>query len=283
MLNLLNKKADFELTEIAGVQCLAQWEKNEECLRLIAVFNDGGVIRSFDSLIPHGLAILEWDRNMPPQKHIEAAKAVLETWIIQRLHEDNSNLTFLNYFPEFRGYSNWPRNPLPIEGLDLLEEYCKTVKVDDILEGSGPKWFTSQQSKKFAEIAEEWVRSNQEYLNRKAEYFADYWASQIGFLGSSGDCIADGFHAMLAAGIPEAQAKDIEKFRQSVKSWAVSQFNEGRIPFLDVDYTPGRELRRLLAESDLSHLSPLFPWKTWMHLEFNDRPPLKINQGDTNA
>jgi hypothetical protein len=265
----------------------AEWSGNDECLSLKYWYIQNGRLKQFKALCPHKLSPLQWNESIPDQ-HISSAIAWLKAEAIPKAEKVNyGDSETLRYSPEYRGYLSY----YPIDQVDEwtndLDElakiilrsttFCELIQQDF----SMPSLLRdTQQAQKIKQTASDFIKSPevQEYLKKTAEVVADFWVSQLGSIGSSGNAVADLLHAVAREDEDVVTEQDTAKLKESLISHSLKSFSNKNVPFYDTDYGVKGELEDVLKENDLMHLAKHLPWKTWKDFDFSDAP--SIEEGD---
>lgn len=198
----------------------------------------------------------------------------------------NSEGSYSYFSEEEGGYvSNYPGHKTvaawPDTEQKLLTIYIENVTFNNICTGSLrvppflEKFYPQilQASNKF--LASEEVHI---YLCKKAEEMADFWASQIGLLGTNGCTESDLLHTIANSFTDNnVTQKDIQVFKKSMMDYTMEQFYNKQIPYYETDYSVGYDLQKVLEKGNLQHkCSKSFPWKTWKHFDFTDAPIFRL-------
>ena len=278
------KTGTWEIATIRGHEVLANFRGNKECAKIDWVMNVDGQVMHCEALVPHGLNELNWNSAVS-QKHKDAAISTLVDFV-RKAYAGVPQFAWRHFQPgdtkhwasptNIRAYYHWPisGNIRPISELNLFEDYLQRCSFADILSKKTPEYFSKSDRKKFEDIAEKYIKDNRAYIGSKAKEFAGWWVLQSGLLGDR-RLPDDPLHAYDLCRELHLPSFDADTFRSAVFQYAMDCFKAGEIPWLDTDYAPGYELSKLLAEAGLSHLEPQMPYKTWLHLDFRDRPPIQ--------
>jgi len=260
----------------------AEWKGSGDCLVLDYWYIQSEKLNKFTTLCPHGLSSVHYSDPVPSQ-HIAAAIAWLEKEVIPSSEETVglSGKRGLNYSPSYRAYlTSYPIgevDPWPDDPGKVAIAALKSAPFVDLIRRSFavPKFLeNSQQVERIKQMASDFINSQevQDYLKKKAEGMADFWVGKIGWLGSSGNMAADGFHALIRAGGEPAPESEALRFREVLVSHSLKSFDQGIVPYYDTDYGPGFEFREVLEENGLMNLASHLPWKTTQPFDFNDAP-----------
>lgn len=265
------------LVKINGIEFAVQFGASTECVEMDLACVVDGKFRHFDCLVPHGLEDVDWKDDLP-ESHKRAAIVVLEQWLESGLFSKNSYDDNLRYSPSFRGYATLPNfgvgNVQGVNEVDRIAAQLKSESFGVILRNRDDVWYlTPAENKQLKKIRSAYINNNQAYIDSKAKEFTEWWTARVGTLGDCGDPMANILHAV-AVKDETFEQSDVEKFAVAVYRYALEQFKLGRIPFLSCDYAPERELSTLLTVNNIENLAARMPWKTWLHLDFSDMPPI---------
>jgi hypothetical protein len=267
----------FEQRSVAGVEILVSFKGNQECLSMDLVFATKiSGIQVVSCLIPHNLEDLGW-RDCVSDTYKASAIQVLENWIAQDLLQPQEWKKRELYYSssELRAYAYFWKieDTLSIGSVSLLEKYCESCSIGDLLQGElSNDYMPLTEKQRFNELAKEWKESNASYLDGKAQELAHWWEDQLGSLGTSGDFMIDAIAswARNASGVPSGSANDKERLFKAIYDFAKNSFAEGCIPLLTTDYGIDNKIAKILEDANLSHLAKSFPMKAVFHLDFSD-------------
>lgn len=273
------------LATINGIEFAAKLEASSECVRLELVCAVDGKFKQFDCLVPHGLEDRKWGDRLTDNYKI-AAIAKLESWFADGLFFEKDYDGSLRYQPEFRGYANLPNftesSVKGVHEVDRVSIQMNSESFSQVLRyhhSQEDVWYLSRvENQQIKKIRAAYIDQNQAYIDSKAKEFAEWWASKVGAPGHCGDPWANILHAM-ATKDKTFEQSDVEKFAGAVYQYALAEFSAGRIPFLSCDYGPEREIREMLTANNIENLAARMPWKTWLHLDFSDMPPIVSEVG----
>lgn len=269
--------------KISGIEFMCKFTGNQECVSIEIVGISSRKLSLREQLIPHGLPEVSRDSSIS-ERHQKSALNQLQAWI------QSGDLTPASYDPtllscsreDCRAYARFWSDLSTLSDwgkTDVVNIALQSLRVSQIISdwdlSKDRLWYlTETQRQEVQAVCQKWRTDNAEYLQKKAVEFSFFWSSKIGVLGSSGDGLADAFHALSRQNEHSADVSDVEKFAKAVYDYAIAEFARGSVPFLDTDYGVGYELAKILKANSLEHLKSKMPWKTWLHLDFSDAPPL---------
>lgn len=255
---------DYQLRRLAGTECLAQFRAFGEYLDIWAVHNLGDTVVEVHSRVPHYCEDIWYNDKNITEKHIEHVIKVYDQWYEQWVIEGRPFCNPVNVpirpgftaFVAFRGYARFPvGKTYDISSVDLLECYCKSCTLSDILLIDPPRWLTEDQQQKFMILAACWLRSHTFYLDRKATEYAMLWVNSL----TKGTSQSDRDRLFLA-----------------VYRYCWKCFINGSFPLLcrPGKYTEGDDLSDLLEQYHLDHIRDDLPYGLPHPIDYSDRPAI---------
>lgn len=262
------------------------YKGQDECISVDIWYLQGGLLKKASALCPHGLDEVPYNK-LVSDRHTKAVLGWIESVAIPQSKPNSWDETRIGFMSDYRGYlSDYPADESTVHSWpndlrSLIEPVLRSSSMTDILSGrlSLPSCIHDKAplAKEIRECMKRYRESEpvQTYLRGKAVAMADFWAGKVGDLGSSGDGMADALHAWVRASeAMPAPHTDCQRFRNALVEDIMTNFSKGRVPFYDTDYGVGHALMDVLVKSGTKHLAGSFPWKTWLHFDFADAPPI---------